>query len=190
LKLGLGDAAPILCTIGVFSWDWKVAGHLICMEAVASLRKDFPRIKLLIAGDGAFRSYLETTVKNLGLQDNIIFLGNVDHVDEVLSMADIYVHMALNEGCPLAVVEAMRAGKPIVAARQGGIPEIIEDGVTGILVEPTPNALAASVVDLLLSEERRATLGRNAFSYAASNFTWEVIAQKYFTLYTKEGNFN
>lgn len=180
-------AGPVLVSIGVFSWDWKVAGHLICMDAVVELKKKFPEIKLLIAGDGAFRELLESKVRACGLESNVTLLGNIDDVGSILSGADVYVHMGLNEGCPLAVVEAMMAGKPIVAANAGGIPELIEHGVTGILVEPNAGKVAAAIDAVLAAPEKMKAIGSAAAVFASKNLTWERIAQSYVMLYENAG---
>lgn len=182
-KYEFGGAFPILSTIGVFSWDWKVAGHQVALESLVLLRRLYPQIRLLIAGDGNYRGYLEMAAARLGVADRVVFLGNIDNVNTLLAASDIYVHMAMNEGCPLAVVEAMRAGKPIVAARRGGIPEIIEDGVSGMLIEPTPEALAKVVGELLGTENRRKILGMNAASCAEKHLSWNAISCQYRVLY-------
>jgi len=174
---------PIFSTVGVMSWDWKVAGQQICIEAVDLLRKKFPNLRLLIAGDGEFREYLEDVVHQREMEHCIIFLGNVDFIPELLKLSDIYVHMALNEACPHAVIEAMHAGKPIIAANRGGIPEILENGATGLLIEPSAEQLAQTFERLIENKGEAERLAQNAAEYAISHLTWEAIAKKYLTVY-------
>lgn len=177
------EADPLLCTVGVLSWDWKVAGHLVAIEAMREIGKSYPGAKLLIAGDGAYRRYLEGELSRLGLSGAVVLLGNIDAVGRLLSRAHVYVHMALNEGCPLAVVEAMMAGKPIIAANRGGIPELIEHMRTGLLIEPEPAALASAVTLLQSSPDLRDRLGRGAAEYARTRLRWDTVASEYLKVY-------
>jgi glycosyltransferase involved in cell wall biosynthesis len=182
-QFGLRGAYPVLCTIGVMNWDWKVAGHRICIEAVGLLKDRFPNVRLLVVGDGQFRGYLEKMVDEQSLQEHVAFIGKVDAVENVLETADVYVHMALNEGCPHAIIEAMCAEKAIIAARRGGIPEIIENGKTGYLIEPTPSDLAEKIIILAKNAILRKELGENAFAFACRNFNWSNVAKKYIDIY-------
>jgi glycosyltransferase involved in cell wall biosynthesis len=176
---------PVLCTVGVMNWDWKVAGQQICIEAVDLLRKQFPDIRLLIAGDGKFRTYLEEIVHQREMEDFITFLGNVDFIPELLASSDIYVHMALNEACPHSVIEAMRAEKPVIAANRGGIPEFVQNELTGLLIEPDAEELAHAVVRLVENKWEADKLANQANEYAKTNLNWETIAKQYLTLYQR-----
>lgn len=180
-------AAPILSSIGVFSWDWKVLGHKIAIESLKLLKERYPHVTLLIAGDGPYRSYLVEVAESLGVKDNIVFCGNMEDPSVILYLADVYVHMALNEGSPLAVIEAMMAKKAIIAAKKGGIPEIIEDEVTGLLIEPTATKLAIKLIELIEDKEKCKMLGMNAYAYAAQNLSWRKITNCYLSLYVKDG---
>lgn len=179
----LSGLKPVLATVGVCSWDWKAAGHQVAIESVGHLRGKYPNIGLIIAGDGQYREYLANLVRHLGLEKNVRFLGNVDRANEVLAAADLYVHMAMNEGSPLAVVEAMAAGKPIIAANLGGIPELIEDGVTGRLIDPNVGSLAQAAEGLISDRELAERLGKNAMRVAKSELTWDAVARSYSDLY-------
>ncbi|MFH1931659.1 MAG: glycosyltransferase family 4 protein [Pseudomonadota bacterium] len=174
---------PIISTIGVFAWDWKVAGHQVCIEAINLLEDKYPNIKLLIAGDGPYRQYLENIVRQLNIEDYIIFLGNVDNISEVLSCSDIYAHMAMNEGLGASVIEAMLSMKPIVAANAGGIPEIINHGTSGLLIKPNAQQLERAVEWLIKNPADRLKLGENAYLYAIQSLNWDVTTQKYLNLY-------
>jgi len=182
-KYALYANKPLLCTVGVMSWAWKVAGQQICIEAVDLLRNKFPDVRLLIAGDGKFRKYLEEIVHQREMEDCIIFLGNVDFIPELLALPDIYVHMALNEACPHSVIEAMHARIPIIAANRGGIPEILENDITGLLIEPNAERLVQTVERLVENEREAQRLAQKAFEYASFHLTWEIIARKYLTVY-------
>ncbi len=167
---------PILSTVGVLSWDWKVAGHKLCMEALPHVKATFSQVQLLVAGDGRYRQYLQAVIEAHGLQNDVRLLGNVDDVPALLNVTDLYVHMGLNEGSPHAIIEAMAAGKPIVAARAAGIPEIVEDGKTGLLVEPDPRSVADGVLRLLSDRPLARRLAQAAYAYARSHLTWRRVA--------------
>jgi glycosyltransferase involved in cell wall biosynthesis len=178
---------PILSSIGVFVWDWKVAGHRVCIEAVGMLRDKYPAVKLLIAGDGRYRDYLADVVRRLKVEENVRFLGNTNCVRELLASSDIYIHMAMHEGCPLSVVEAMYAARPVVAANLGGIPEIIVHGTSGLLIDPEAEELSRVVDWLMRNDGERQRLGHNAFTYASKTLSWDTIARQYLELYLRDG---
>ena len=180
----LESCYPILSTVGVFAYDWKVAGHQIAIEAVKILSRKFPRIKLLIVGDGMYRRYLVEQVKTLGVEENIVFCGYMDKPEIPVGLSDIYVHMALNESLGISIVEAMFAAKPIIAANRGGIPEVITHNETGLLIEPEPSALARAVEFLVASPAERLRMARNALSCAEKKLHWGLIAERYLALYS------
>jgi glycosyltransferase involved in cell wall biosynthesis len=176
---------PVLASVGVFSWDWKVAGHQVCIDAVGRLAVNYPRILLLIAGDGQHKGLLQQRVRELDLEQHVHFLGNVPSSRPVLGAADLYVHMAMNEGCSLALVEAMHAGKPIVAAALGGNSEVLEDGRTGRLISPDPSRLAETVIELLTDETKRESLALAAQIEARHSLTWAAVAHRYEDVYRR-----
>ena len=180
---GLNNQGPIIASIGVFSWDWKVAGHMVCIEAMAQLKKKYPRILLLIAGDGQYAQLLRDHARRTGVEDIVRFLGNVRPPSTVLAAADIYVQMAMNEGCSLSLIEAMLAAKPIVASDLGGNPEIIGDRYSGRLVGPHPSSVADAVTELVEDLAGSQRLGYQAQAVARSSFTWPLVARRYAKLY-------
>lgn len=173
---------PVLVSVGVMAWDWKVAGHLVSVRAIDLLRQAYPGIRLLIAGDGPHRGVIEREVARLGVGEHVKLLGNVSP-DPLLQAADVYIHMAMNEGCSLAIIEAMHAGKPIVAANAGGIPEVLVDGDSALLIAPEPGPLAAAVQGLMKDESRRRKLGERARELALEKYTWPVVARQYAEVY-------
>jgi glycosyltransferase involved in cell wall biosynthesis len=175
-------AYPLLVSVGVMTWDWKVAGHLVSVRAVDRLRRLYPGVLLLIAGDGQHRGLVEQEVVALGLESHVRLLGNLSP-SPLLDDADIYVHMGMNEGCSLAIIEAMHAGKAIVAANAGGTPEVLVDGETALLIEPDPDELAAAVQRLIDDERYRGRLGERAREAALARHTWFAIAEQYAATY-------
>lgn len=173
---------PIIITTGVFSWDWKVAGHLLLIKSIYELKKEFPLIKLYILGDGIYRSKIEEYIQLYNLNQNVILKGNVLNVNQYLLEADVYAHFGLNEGSPLALVEAMGAGCSIIAANSGGIPEVLDENC-GILVQPNVLSIVFKIRMLLLDFDLRKRLGENCKTYAFENYTWDTITKKYIELY-------
>jgi glycosyltransferase involved in cell wall biosynthesis len=144
---------------------WK--GHKEFLLAARGVYQEIPNTKFLIVGDSAFGSkeYLEE-VKNLaqrlGLGKVAVFTGFRNDVPELIAAMDICVHASnLPDPCPLVVFDYMAAGKPIVATSGGGVPEIIEDGITGTLVPmKDPAALEKGIIEMLTVPEKREKLGR------------------------------
>lgn len=117
----------------------------------------------MIAGEGEDRARLEQLSNYLGLGEAVRFAGQVADVPSLLAATDILCHPSLTDGLPNSLVEAMSMGLPVVASRVGGIPEVVEDGTTGLLVEPHDiPAISDAVVKLLEEPETAARLGRNA----------------------------
>ena len=173
----------IVSTVGVFSWDWKVAGHILLINALLEVKLTFPYIKLLIAGDGRYGLFLRKIVKDLRLDSNVEFLGNIPSTAGILSISNIYVHMGLNEGFPLSLVEAMIQGKPIIAVNKGGIPEVISHRLSGLLVNANSSDLASAIIELIQNREFADELGSNARIKAIQDYTWVEITKQYIKLY-------
>jgi glycosyltransferase involved in cell wall biosynthesis len=173
---------PLLVSVGVMAWDWKVAGHLVAIRAVDKLRAHYPTVKLVIAGDGPHRGLIEREVATLRLQDHVRLLGTVSP-ERLLKVADLYVHMAMAEGCSLAIIEAMHAGKPIIAANRAGIPEVLVNEESAVLIEPEPDRLAIAVQDLMSDSERRGRLAARAREVALREYTWPAVAARYAAVY-------
>ncbi|MEA3422003.1 MAG: glycosyltransferase family 4 protein, partial [Acidobacteriota bacterium] len=120
----------------------KADGAKLLMKAVKELRNRYPNIILVLTGEGPYKNELKQFAKSEGICDNTIFTGWVDNPFIPLAICDVYTHITLGEGgVSLALLEAMSIGKPIIATSVGGIPEAIEDGGNGILIEPDVDAI-------------------------------------------------
>jgi glycosyltransferase involved in cell wall biosynthesis len=118
-----------------------------------------------------------------GVSENIIFTGDIDDPNVPLQICDIYTHTPLGEGgVSLAVLEAMAIGKPIIATSVGGIPEIIEDGINGLIVQPEVDQIAQKIDYLLENKDLAAKLGENAQNKVKSKFNWRISADKFLSL--------
>jgi len=124
--------------------------HISLLRAFAILRGRYPRARLVLAGAGPERERLEALAASLGIDGSVEFLGHVDDVRPVHARLDVYVQSSHVEGMPVAVLEALAAGIPVVAARVGGNEEAVVDGVSGVLVPPQhPEAIADAVSRLV-----------------------------------------
>ncbi|ACV63626.1 glycosyl transferase group 1 [Desulfofarcimen acetoxidans DSM 771] len=134
-------------------------GYDVMLEALAKVKtelRDVVTIKYLIAGEGKLREELTKKINSLGLNEQVELLGMVNNVVKVLYELDLFVLPSYTEGMPNALLEAMSAGKCVIASRVGGIPEIIEDGHNGLLVEPgDPEKLCRALIIAILDSQWR-----------------------------------
>ncbi len=134
-------------------------GHGL-LKATALACHEAPRLRVWIAGEGPLRRSLEEEHRSLGLGTAVRFLGFRDDVNDLLRAADLFVVSSYLEGMGTATLDAMAAGLPVVATRVGGIPEIVESELSGLLVPPRdPGALAAAMVRLANDAALRARFG-------------------------------
>jgi len=154
------------------------------LEATADLRRSHPSLRVLIAGEGPERPILEQMLDSMGLRDTIQLLGRRADVPDVLAACDVAVCCSDFEGTPLAVIESMAAGKPVVATRVGGLPDVVEDGVTGVLVEPrSPTRLAGAIDGLLTRPDRALEMGARGRERQRSELTMDVTLRHLDILY-------
>ena len=182
-KYNLDNNYPILCMIASFAWDWKIKGIEILLEAFKKVLISKPKSKLLIIGDGQYRKHLEDCIKKGNLKEDVIFTGMMDNPFITLSICDIYCHISLNEACGIAPLEAMIAGKPVIASNDGGLSEIIINGLDGILVDSNPDSVTKAILMLLDDSNLMQSLSKNAIITATSKFSWDIIAREYEKLY-------
>jgi glycosyltransferase involved in cell wall biosynthesis len=131
-KYGISSHAPVICTIGRLSPE---KGYNYLVEAIAEVKSEVSDIKLFILGEGPLESDLKQRVYQLGVKDNVIFLGFKNDTRSYLASSDMFVLSSLTEGLPLALLEAMGEEKPVIVTNVGGLPEIIKDGCNGLIVE-------------------------------------------------------
>jgi glycosyltransferase involved in cell wall biosynthesis len=138
----------------------------------------------VLAGEGSLRDSLAARVKEAGLSDRVHMPGVVDPLGPLLAACDACLLPSLWEGLPLVVLEALARGKPVVASRVGGIPEAIEDCVTGRLVPPgDAAALAAVLEDFHRRADAAARLGLAGAERVHESFTWDKVVEAFETVY-------
>lgn len=185
---GLEGAFPIICTVGVLVFDFKVRGMEILIEAFAKIVAIYPYAKLLIIGDGPYRKRLESFAQQMGTQNSVIFAGNIENPFVALSVSDICCHVVLDEALPIALLEAMISGKPVVAANVGGIPEIVTSGQDGILVGANQQDVTDALLSLIRNPDMAKRLGENARISVSERFKWSNTADGFMSLYRRSLN--
>ncbi len=160
-------------------------GHEHLFRAMPALvaRSDRP-VCLLVAGTGPFRSAYEAEVRRLGVSDVVRFLGFRSDPARLFAVSDVVVLPSVAEGFGLALAEAMALERAVVATRVGGIPEIVEDGVSGVLVPAaSPEDLGDAILALLKDPERRRELGLAGRARVEQHFRFETMMRRYEGLY-------
>jgi glycosyltransferase involved in cell wall biosynthesis len=179
-ELGLAPETPLVGTAVVFRPQKALE---VLVEAHARLLRSMPDAHLVIAGDGPTRAEVERRARELSLDGRVHFLGQRDDVDAILRSLDVAALSSDFEGSPLFVLECMANRTPIVATAVGGLPKMVLDGETGVLVPPRdPEALAGALGRLLVDPERRAVLAAAAAN-ELSDFRIEAVARRFADLY-------
>lgn len=180
-ELGLPEALPLVGLVGRLV-PIKGVSHFVAGAARVAL--DVPQARFIVIGDGPERDALDRQGRQAGLGDRLFFLGWRRDMEQVYPDLDVVVLSSLNEGTPVSIIEAMAAGRPVVATRVGGVPDVIEDGVTGLLVPPEdPEAIATAVVRLLRAPDQRRRIGMTAQASAVRRFTATRMVRDMDTLY-------
>jgi glycosyltransferase involved in cell wall biosynthesis len=172
------DRAYILC---VAAHNVKKAIDVL-LKAFSRVAGTFPDVQLILVGDGPLRGELEQLASELQLHDRVVFAGAKDRAEvvEMLHGCRIFALPSRSEPFGIAVVEAMACGKPVIGTRTGGIPEIIDDGEDGLLVEPdNPDQLAEAILRLLSDASLRERMSARGPSKVRSKFLWEHTASSY-----------
>jgi glycosyltransferase involved in cell wall biosynthesis len=171
---------PVLVTVGRL---FASKGHRVLIDAFTIVRRHYPNARLVIVGDGPERNALERQAADTNVLDAVMFAGTLYPTVDVLATADVFVFPSLNEPQGLALLEAYAAGVPVVASRTGGIVEMLEHEVDGLLVDPhDAPGLAAAVERFIEDEALRSTCVAHARSRLRA-FDVETLAEEYLDVY-------
>lgn len=164
----------------------KPKNHKILIEAFQKVLPEIPNSYLLIAGAGDLESELREQAKEAQISEKVLFLGRRKDIGALLEIADVFVFPSLLEGLPVALVEAMFKSLPCIASRIEVFEEVITDGETGLLIDPTSvDELKDAMIELYKNEGFRKSLGENAFQQARSKFNAAVTAGQWEDFYQK-----
>jgi len=177
-RAALAGDPPRVVSVGRFK---EPKDFVTLVHALARCGAPFEAV---VAGDGPDRPAIEAAIRESGIDERIALLGERDDIPELLAAADVFVLSSRSEGMPMSVLEAMAAGLPVVASAVGGVPELVENGVTGHLV-PAGDvaALASALNDVLGDAARRRSLGDAGRQRAAEHFDLSVFQEAHLYLY-------
>jgi glycosyltransferase involved in cell wall biosynthesis len=163
-----------------------VKGVEFGIRAFATALEQLPNIRMVLAGEGDQRNFLGSLVSELGISEQVEFLGVRNDVPELLGAADSVLMPSLTEGFPRTAIEAMAAGKPVIATNVGGTPEAVIDGETGILVPARDSdALSAAIVRLVGDTDLQARLAQAGRKRAEKNYSVDRYVSRLDELYRR-----
>ncbi|MHB8843012.1 MAG: glycosyltransferase family 4 protein, partial [Candidatus Aquicultor sp.] len=173
-KLGLPKDAVVLGAVGRLV---PFKGHGVLLQSMARVVANHPNAYLVIVGDGPLRGELENQANELGLSDHVKFLGFVDEPGRYMAALDIFVLPSIKEPFGIVILEAMALGLPVVATSGGGVPDIVTDGVSGLLATPEDaGSLADAIEKMLADKDLREKLALNGSQLVNKNFTITSMA--------------
>ena len=175
-----------LVLIGTIAELTKNKGLKYLIGAAAQVKSELqnPNFKIVIIGEGESRIELQREIQRLKLSDTVFLLGFVPNAARYLKGLDIFVLPSLKEGLPYSIMEAMAAGLPVVATNVGGIPDLIIDGKSGLIVPPKdPAAIAKAILPLLQDPRERQSLSQEARRRIATSFNIEAMVAKTIAVY-------
>ena len=176
-ELSRGKTLPIVLTVARLD---RQKGHSTLFAAIRQVHD----ATFVLAGDGPEKDALAALAYESGIQDRVIFLGDRRDIPELLACCDLFVLPSIYEGLPLSILEAMAAGKAVVATAVGGTPEIVIDGETGVLVPPgDPAALAGAIQSLLSDPNRVQKIGSAGRALVAKEFSSDGMVERIHQVY-------
>ena len=171
--------------VGMIGRLEPVKGPEYLVEAAKLVIERFPKVKFLIVGEGSLRNKLELQCKKMDILDKIVFAGWREDIPKILSILDILVLPSLNEAVGRILIEAGACGVPVVVTDVGGVPEIVNDNQTGILVPPRDSySLAQAIILLLKNKEKRKKMGEAAKNWIDDKFSAYRMVESIANLYS------
>jgi glycosyltransferase involved in cell wall biosynthesis len=180
---GFTSEAVKMCYAGNFIVQAKVRGILLLFDAFSQVMRKRPDISLhlSIAGNGKYKHYLQNRVNELNLFNTVTFTGRLSQpaLKSLYKSSEIFVYHSFLDACPTVVMEAQACGIPAVVTNTSGASELVVNGITGIVCEPTAEALANALIYMIENPSKRRAMGLQASKHVARNLSWEVTAQKF-----------
>jgi glycosyltransferase involved in cell wall biosynthesis len=180
-ELGLETAEPVIMQVARLD---HLKDHATAIRCLARVVREAPGACLVLVGEGPEEAVIRARVQQMGLEPSVLFLGLRKDVARLLPAADLFLLSSISEGIPLAVIEAMCAGLPVVSTQVGGTGEVVSDRHTGLLVPAGDDAaLADAILRLHRDPDLRRRLGENGRLRALELFSEDQMARKYLALY-------
>jgi len=183
--LGNPESGTVIGTVGRLDPIKNQAGLLRAFRTILDRHPEWQgRVRLIIAGDGPLRGELAEQVRDLGVAEAVWLAGARSDVPALMRAMDVFVLPSINEGISNTILEAMASGRPVVAGRTGGNPELVVEGVTGALYEPDgPDGLARALEDYVQQATVRRTHGEAARAHVIREFSLDAMVERYLALY-------
>jgi glycosyltransferase involved in cell wall biosynthesis len=181
-ELGVEDDVPLVGMIANFNFEIK--GHRCFLEAAKGVMEKVRDVEFLLVGDGPLRNQYKEMAQNIGIKEKVHFLGERPDVPAILSHLAVSVLSSTSEGFSNVILESMAAGRPVIATKIGGSPEIVVDGVTGYLVPPADSSAMAGAITALLQEPDKAkAMGAAGKRLVEEKFSLRAMVESYERLY-------
>jgi glycosyltransferase involved in cell wall biosynthesis len=175
-ELGLGPNAPVICSVGRLV---AVKNHRLLFQAMRDVVAHIPDAALVVVGDGGLRRELQRFAVSLSLAERTFFLGWRDDLERIYADADVVVNHSLNEGTPVALIEAMAAARPVIATRVGGNEDVVRPGETGWLVQGNnPRDFADAIIHVLTHKEEAERIAQHAQQFALEHYGVERLLER------------
>ena len=173
---------PLIFFIGRLEWE---KGPDLLVRAMPRILADFPDARLVLAGKGSYTDQLIDMIQDAGLEDAIQLAGFISDEtrNELYAVADIAVFPSRYEPFGIVALEAMAAGAPVVVSNVGGLSEVVDQGVTGLRADTTPDAIADALLDILHHPDLAAERARRAQNVVRTQYSWEIIADRVLAVY-------
>ncbi len=187
-RLGIPESSPV---VGIVAALRPEKNHALFLNSASAVWEKMPTAQFVIAGDGPERPMLESLTDELGLRDNVHFVGSTSDIPGFLSMLDLFALTSLNEAKPVSILEALSCQRPVVATHVGSVNESVIDGVTGFLVpseDPVP--MSQKWIELLSDSELRSRLGTTGRAHVEKHSSIESMTRGYTELVENVFNVN
>ncbi|MFH0926946.1 MAG: glycosyltransferase family 4 protein [bacterium] len=182
-ELNIGPDNKIIGTVGRLTSE---KGHAYLIKAAKEVIQTDPNVRFLIVGDGPLMNSLRVIASYLEIDKSIIFPGAREDIVELLNLMDIFVLPSLTEGMPLALLEAMAAQRPVIATEVGGVPRVVTNNQTGLLIKPANVSAIVEGIRLLLADiEKAGLLAKSAFECVGRRFSLDEMARGYASVYQR-----
>ena len=186
-ELGLSDSSAQTCFIVLMAAVIRaVKRHEVAIDAFAAFHHEHPDTLLLLAGEGPMRAQVELMCAQRGVADAVRFLGHREDIPDLMAAADVLILTSRSEGVPQVVTQAMGLGLPVIATAVGGVPELVIDGKTGLLVAPEQAQRVATALCRLYDDENlREQLSMAGREHALAHFSKDVMLDSTEALYAQ-----
>jgi glycosyltransferase involved in cell wall biosynthesis len=162
----------------------RVKGLEYLLKALPEVIREFPTLRILLVGDGELKSTLQKLCTDLQIQKHVVFCGNQERVENFIDMSEFTVLPSLQEGLGVTAIESIALGKPVIATNIGGLPEVIENRINGLIIQPkNSTALASAAKYMLANPGEVKKMGVRAKEIAEKYFTIEKMFENYFFYY-------